>query len=597
MPFGAAFNPQGGASFCLWAPQAAHVHLNVAVERDSTRGFALQREADGWWRAQLNPSECAVGSLYSYRIDDELDVPDPASRFNPHGVHAASELIDPQSFEWHDGEWHGRRWDEVVLYELHVGTFTTEGTFDSAAQKLAELARVGVTTLEVMPVASFNGNRGWGYDGVLPFAPHPAYGRPERFKRFIQTAHAHGLAVILDVVYNHFGPEGNYLYRYAPQFFTDRHHTPWGDAIDFSQAAVREFFIHNALYWLDEFHLDGLRLDAVHAICGASGERFIEELIARVEQGPGQQRHIHLVLENEHNTARWLTRADIGPQHGAGVSQWNDDSHHTLHVLLTGEHEAYYADYADAPLARLGRVLSEGFSYQGERTCTTQCEKGEPSSQLPPAAFIDFLQNHDQIGNRAFGERLTQLVPEHKLRAAMAVLLLAPQTPMLFMGEEYGAKTPFLYFCDYEGALAQAIRDGRRAEFKSFSAFAHQSTDSIPDPIAEQTFAASRLDWSQRELPEHSRWLQYVTELLRLRRESVVPLVHQMRVGASTFQVADRALSVHWPLLDGSEWVMNLNVGASATRSVVPQNAQTIFVSDSNSGQDVWQLQVFVRRP
>jgi malto-oligosyltrehalose trehalohydrolase len=595
MPFGAALDTHHGASFRLWAPQAAHVQLNVAMGSDAARKVAMRREDDGWWRTYLSAADgCAPALMYSYRIDDELDVPDPASRFNPHGVHAASELVDPEVFPWQDDEWGGRRWDEVVLYELHVGTFTSAGTFAAAAHKLPDLARLGATTLEVMPVASFNGNRGWGYDGVLPFAPHPAYGRPEEFKQFIQAAHSHGLAVILDVVYNHFGPEGNYLYRYAPQFFTDRHHTPWGDAIDFSQRAVREFFIHNALYWLDEFHLDGLRLDAVHAIRGKSGAQFIEELLARVAQGPGRQRHVHIVLENEHNTARWLTAGKADPQHGIGVSQWNDDSHHALHVLLTGEHEGYYADYADAPLARLGRLLSEGFSYQGERTVTAQQPKGEPSAQLPPAAFIDFLQNHDQIGNRAFGERLTQLVPEQKLRAAMAVLLLAPQTPMLFMGEEYGATTPFLYFCDYAGDLAQAIRDGRRAEFQNFSAFAHQSIEAIPDPISARTFAASRLDWSQRDQSEHAQWLQYVTRLLRLRRERIVPLVHKLQAGASTFAIADHVLTVRWPLTDGSAWLMKLSIRAGRASTGVPDNAQIIFASDLDDAPDAWRLQVFI---
>jgi len=593
MPFGATLDAGGNATFRLWAPGASTVALNTSIA--PTARIALRRLSDGWWETDIG-QRCEPGLRYSFRIDDELDVPDPASRFNPEGVHAASELIAPKAFEWRDDDWTGRRWEEAALYELHIGTFTAEGTFKSAIQRLDDLARLGVTTLEVMPVATFRGNRGWGYDGVLPFAPHPAYGRPNDFKEFVAAAHACGLCVILDVVYNHFGPEGNYLYRYAPQFFTDRHRTPWGDAIDFAQREVREFFIHNALYWLEEYHLDGLRLDAVHAICGESGKSFIEELMARIDAGPGRERHVHLVLENEHNMARWLTSRIPDADQGLAVSQWNDDSHHALHVLLTGEHEAYYGDYADAPLARLGRVLSEGFAYQGERTLTSQHEKGEPSAHLPPSAFIDFLQNHDQIGNRAFGERLTQLASTEKLRGAMAVLLLAPQTPMLFMGEEFGAKTPFQYFCDYEGELAQAIRDGRRAEFKHFSAFTNQSTQSIPDPIARSTFERSRLDWSEREHPEHADWLRYVTELFSRRRDFIVPLVSQITPGTSAYSIEGQVLKVRWPLERGGELVMILNVGSEPKRVAIPNHAQTVFASQSGEFLGTWHVHVFTTR-
>jgi maltooligosyltrehalose trehalohydrolase len=593
MPFGARLDTSGNATFRLWAPGASNVGLNTSI-LPSAR-IALQRNSDGWWETQIN-ERCTPGLRYSFRIDDELDVPDPASRYNPQGVHSASELIAPDAFEWRDESWTGRRWDQASLYELHIGTFTPEGTFQAAVRRLDDLAQLGITTLEVMPVATFRGNRGWGYDGVLPFAPHPAYGRPEDFKEFIQAAHERGLCVILDVVYNHFGPEGNYLYRYAPQFFTDRHRTPWGDAIDFAQREVREFFIHNALYWLEEYHLDGLRLDAVHAICGESGKSFIEELIARVDAGPGRERHVHLVLENEHNTARWLTSNPAQAEHGTAVSQWNDDSHHALHVLLTGEHEAYYADYADSPLRKLGRVLSEGFAYQGERTRTTQHPKGEPSARLPPSAFINFLQNHDQIGNRAFGERLTQLVPSDQLRGAMAVLLLSPQTPMLFMGEEFGAKTPFLYFCDYDGDLAQAIREGRRAEFKNFSAFANQSTDRIPDPNALSTFERSRLDWSQREQPKHADWVRYVTELLSRRRDSIEPLLPDIKPASSTYSIEGSLLTVHWPLQRGGALAMVLNVGTDPVRVEMPNHAQTIFASQSGDVLGTWQVHVFTIR-
>src|SRR3954471_13155052 len=455
----------------------------------------------------------SAGSLYRFQIDDKAEVPDPASRFQPQDVQGPSEVVDPTAFQWRDENWRGRPWEEAVFYELHVGTFSPEGTFRGVEQKLDYLRDLGVTAVELMPLADFSGARNWGYDGVLPFAPDSAYGRPEDLKQLVQSAHAKGLMIFLDVVYNHFGPEGNYLHLYAPQFFTKRHSTPWGEAINFDgpdSRVVRDFFIHNALYWIEEYRFDGLRLDAVHAIADDSPKHIVTEIAEAIARGPGRERQVHLVLENDANAARLL-----GP--GRATAQWNDDAHHALHVIATGEREGYYRDYADAPLRHLGRVLAEGFAYQGEGSRHQGKNRGERSGHLPLTSFIPFLQNHDQVGNRAMGDRLACLAPPERLRLARAAMLLAPSVPMLFMGEEYGEISPFLYFCDFHGELADAVREGRRREFSSFPQFADESARAaIPDPNSERTFLDSKLDWSRAGREEGRRTLQAHRDLLEL---------------------------------------------------------------------------------
>jgi maltooligosyltrehalose trehalohydrolase len=376
-------------------------------------------------------------------------------------VHGASEVIDPGAFAWEDGDWNGRPWAEAVLYELHVGTFSPEGTFAGAQRRLDYLAELGVTAIELMPVGDFPGRCNWGYDGVLPFAPDASYGRPEDLKRLIQAAHRRGLMVLLDVVYNHVGPEGNYLHVYARDaFFTERHHTPWGAAVNFDgpgSELVRRFFVDNALYWLEEYHLDGLRLDAVHAILDDSPLHVLEEIAQAVREGPGRERALHLVLENDANQSRFLTRTAAGSPRWYDA-QGNDDIHHALHAILTGERHGYYGDNADVPHRHLGRCLAEGFAHQGEASAYRGGEaRGERSAHLPPGAFVGFLQNHDQVGNRAFGERLPVLAPPDALTLATAILLLAPSPPLLFMGEEHAAAVPFLYFCDFGPDLAAAV--------------------------------------------------------------------------------------------------------------------------------------------
>lgn len=566
MPLGAELIGADIVRFRLWAPSARSVAV-VFDARESGEGtlenVELNRLVDGWCEAVVEG--VAPGATYRYRIDDELDVPDPASRFNPRGPGGPSEVIDAESFDWDDTAWRGRPWHEAVLYELHVGTFTPEGTFAAVIQRLDDLVDLGITVIELMPVGTFAGSRGWGYDGVLPFAPQPDYGRPEDLKRLVQAAHERGLSVILDVIYNHFGPDGNYLPRYASRFFTDRVHTPWGDGIAFEGEAgrnVRRFFIENALYWLEEFNLDGLRLDAVHAIHDSGPRHFIDELADAIAAGPASQRHIHLVLENGDNEACRLTPHRAAPL--LSKSQWNDDFHHPLHVLLTGETEGYYVDYAHAPLDQLGRVLAEGFAFQGEPfSFTGNKPRGEPSVHLPPTAFTNVLQTHDQVGNRALGERISHLSDPEKLRAATTILLLAPQPPMLFMGEEYAAQQPFLYFCDHHDALAEAITAGRRNEFSGFKAFLDESLrELIPDPNAVETFERSRLRWEERHVGLHRQWLQYTRTLLQLRARHIVPLIPEIMPGKSTYSVSGMLLEVKWQTRLHGELLLLANFGA-----------------------------------
>lgn len=508
----------------------------------------MARLEGGWYELIADAS---AGTRYRFRIDDDLAVPDPASRFNPDGVHAASEIVDPAAFDWQDTSWRGRPWHDAVLYETHVGTFSRTGDFAGVERRLDELVDLGITAIELLPIGAFSGERGWGYDGVLWYAPHPAYGAPHDLKQLVQAAHARGLMMILDVVYNHFGPDGNYLPRYAPAFFTATHRTPWGDAInldDAGSATVRAFIIENALYWLNEYHFDGLRLDAVHALHDSSPLSLVEELARAVQAGPAQHRHIHLVLENDRNEARRLSYA---------TAQWNDDFHHAFHVLMTGERDGYYADYLDRPLELLARALAEGFVYQGEPSAFAGRPRGEPSAHLPPTSFVTFLQNHDQIGNRACGERLVALTSAEKLRAAWKIMLLAPSPPMLFMGEELGSAIPFLYFCDYSGELGRAVTTGRRREFARFAQFAGEHAVRIPDPCARETFDRSRLV----DVTPDAALRDEVRSLLTKRRECIVPIIPLIIPGATTWRVEKSQLLVTWILSDDRRLMLHAKLG------------------------------------
>ncbi len=569
MPFGTALLPGGGVRFRLWAPGVETVALLI----DDGHALPMSPAGESWF--ELRVASAHAGSRYRFRLSDGLLVPDPASRFNPEGVHGPSEVLDPSAFDWTEDTWHGRPWEEAVIYELHVGSFSPTGNFDGVMARLDYLADLGITALEIMPVADFPGRRNWGYDGVLPFAPNASYGRPEDFKRLVAAAHERGLMVLLDVVYNHFGPEGNYLHAYAPTFFNPRHKTPWGAAINFdgdSNRTVRDFFIHNALYWLEEYCLDGLRLDAIHAICDDSVPDIIEELAAAVRQGPCRERQVHLILENDRNQARYLDRDATGRPRLA-TAQWNDDVHHVLHMLATGETDGYYADYAVDPARLLGRCLAEGFAFQGEVSPFRDGQRrGERSSHLPPSAFVNFLQTHDQVGNRAFGERLCHLAPPEVLEVVTAVLLLAPQSPLLFMGEEFAAKQPFLFFCDFGPELARAVTEGRRREFSRFARFADPATrESIPDPNAETTFAASVLDWNDIERSPHKETIECHRQLLSLRRQWIVPRLASMGNGAPNVTLlSKRALAVRWQLGDGSLLSLRVNLGKDVITTTPP---------------------------
>jgi malto-oligosyltrehalose trehalohydrolase len=507
-----------------------------------------------------------------------LPKPGERSRFQPDDVHGPSEVIDPASHIWNDPSWRGRPWSEAVVYELHIGSFTPEGTFAAAIARLDHLVALGVTAIEIMPIADFPGRRNWGYDGVLPYAPDSSYGRPEDLKALVQEAHGRGLMVLLDVVYNHFGPEGAYLHPIAPQAFTDRHATPWGAALNFDgadSAAVREFFIHNALYWIEEFHLDGLRLDAVHAIIDDSPKHLLEELAERVRAAV-PDRPIHLLLENEENQASRLVRdADGKPRQY--TAQWNDDVHHVLHVAASGESAAYYADY-HGNTERLARALAEGFAFQGEVMPYRGHARGEASAALPPTAFVAFIQNHDQIGNRAFGDRLTDFAPAEAVRAVAAVSLLLPQVPMLFMGEEWAAAQPFPFFCDFGPDLADAVRQGRRNEFSRFPEFADPaSRERIPDPMAAATFESAKLRWEDLEKPPHDAWLAWYRRVLVVRHAEIIPRLQGIHRGGTHRVVGDAAVEIRWALADGGALLLAANLSAHPVEGFMPESGRVIW--------------------
>jgi 1,4-alpha-glucan branching enzyme/maltooligosyltrehalose trehalohydrolase len=581
MPFGAECRDDGSVRFRLWAPAAHQVELCIAGANPMR--IPLSRCDQGWF--ELTTDAARPGAQYCFRINEAQDVPDPASRFQPGDVHGTSELVNPATFDWQDREWRGRPWEEASIYELHVGAFTPAGTFSAARERLDYLEDLGITAVELMPVADFPGRRNWGYDGVFLFAPDSTYGRPEDLKEFVQSAHERGLMVLLDVVYNHFGPEGNYLRAYAPQFFTDRHRTPWGDGINFDgpeSRVVRDFFIHNALYWLTEYHFDGLRLDAVHAIIDDSTPDILTELADAVRSSIEPGRHVHLILENDRNQARYLQRTErCRPK--SYTAQWNDDVHHALHVLITGERDGYYSDYSERPLDQLGRCLVDGFAYQGEASnCRNGELRGESTAGLPSTAFVSFLQNHDQIGNRAFGERIIKLADCRAVRAAAVILLLAPSPPLLFMGEEFGVETPFLFFCDFEKDLAAAVTAGRRNEFAHFARFNDPAERArIPDPNAASAFESSRLDWSEVSQPSHRDWLPFYRSLLKCRCQHIVPRLHAgCAVNADYVVLGDRGIIADWKFSDQPKLILMANLGTESLAGFTFPATQAFYSSE-----------------
>jgi len=554
---------EGGVRFRFYAPAAGSLQLELD-DAAGRRNVPMERAGDAGWFETFD-DRAAHGTRYAFRLDGaEHAVPDPASRFQPDGVHAASMVVDTRTFAWPDRDWTGHPWNAYAICELHVGTFTPQGTYAAAAERLDAIADAGFTAIELMPLAATPGDRNWGYDGVLWYAPAEHYGHPEELRGFIAAAHARGLAVLLDVVYNHFGPEGNYLYGYAPDFFTGAVQTPWGAAIDYANCdAARAFAIENARYWIDEYGFDGLRLDATQMIFDSRNPSLLVQLRAAVATRHPEplegRRHIVLVVENDLN--------DVALPEAGYDAQWNDDYHHAAHVIATDERSGYYAGYAARPAWHLLRCLTEGFGYQGEPSRHHGgIPRGAPSARFPVTTFLDFLQNHDQIGNRAFGERLCALASDAALHALTALLLLAPAPPLAFMGDEWAASSPFLFFCNFEPALARLVTEGRRREFASFPAFADESVrERIPDPSARETFERSRLDWSERAREPHRTVLERYRMLLRLRRTEIVPrnagVTGRDAYGAG---IGARGLRANWRLADGRRLHVDANLAGEA---------------------------------
>jgi len=533
--WGAANIGNGLWRFALWAPDRD----SVSLEFEDGQTLLMAAADNGWFRVE---AEASAGSRYRFRLAPDLAVPDPASRRQVGGVHGWSVVtsLSPPA-----AGWKGRPWEEAVIYELHVGLC---GGFAGVAKRLPGLAAIGITAIELMPVNAFSGARNWGYDGVLPFAPTEAYGSPADLRALIDAAHDLDLMIFLDVVYNHFGPDGNYLGTYAGSFFHAERHTPWGGAVAVDRPQVAAYFRENALMWLNDYGFDGLRFDAVHAI---GDDAFIDGLAQDLRAAtPG--RHIHLMLENERNDADLLRPERYD-------AQWNDDFHNVMHVLLTGEHDAYYEDFAESPAEKLARCLAEGFIYQGDPSRHQGKVRGTPSAHLSPSAFIAFLQNHDQTGNRALGERLISLTSPERLKAATTLLLLMPHIPMLFMGEESGATNPFLFFTDFHDELADAVREGRRREFKGFAAFASEDARArIPDPNALDTFHMAQVV----EGPDAAQWRRFYKVLLTLRRDAIVPGMVGARAVEETV-LSDAAVQAVWRLGDGRSLSILLNLGDS----------------------------------
>lgn len=509
MKIGAHYNKNGTCEFIVWAPLLNRVDLNIVSPVKKT--VAMEKDGQGYWKADVKV--VSPETRYVFLLDQQTERPDPASHFQPDGVHAPSQVIDHNSFLWQDSAWKGIALQDMIIYELHVGAFTPEGTFDAIISRLEELADIGINAIEIMPVAQFPGERNWGYDGTYPFAVQSSYGGPEGLKRLIDACHGKGIAVILDVVYNHLGPEGNYLQAFAP-YFTNKYNTPWGMALNFDDAwsdEVRNYFIENALHWFGNYHIDALRLDAIHAIYDMSAVPFLRELAERVEAFSSEQgRKFFLIAESDRNDVAVLRSREEG---GYGLdAQWNDDFHHSLRTLLTDERTGYYMDFG-----RTGdfvKALDEGFVYSWQYSAYRRRHHGSSSRGIPGSRFVVCSQNHDQVGNRMLGERLAALVSFEALKLAAGSVLLSPNVPLLFMGEEYGEEAPFLYFVSHsDPGLIEAVRKGRREEFR---AFAWQGE--APDPQSRETFLKSQINWGNREMGNHGILLNFYRELIWLRK-------------------------------------------------------------------------------
>ncbi len=559
MNFGTRFLSENKIEFNFWAPDAKTVCL-LAQNSNAHLSFEIPmiRKKDGWF--QLITEHIRAGAKYRFRLEfnknsenycnNGLLVPDPASRMQEKDVHDPSIIVNPDSFDWEDDyKFKGRPWIETVIYEIHTGTFTEEGDFKGIEKKLDYLVSLGITAIELMPVADFQGGRNWGYDGVLLYAPDSSYGTSKDLKSLIKAAHKKGLMVFMDVVYNHFGPEGNYLYVYAKsKFFNSEEKTPWGDTINFENKNVRRFFVQNALYWFEEYHIDGLRIDAVHAIKDNSKHHILKEIEETVRKNVNN-RYTHLILENDNNESKYLNTY---------TAQWNDDFHHAIHVILTGEKTGYYEDFSEEKTSfksvfYLARALAEGFAYQGEQSSFRNgISRGENSKNLSTTSFINFLQNHDQTGNRFFAERISCLASQEAVKAAACLYLLAPSIPLIFMGEEFFCEQPFFFFCDFEECLAKSVREGRKANTAYLSGT--NVLKEIPDATSEKVFMDSKIDWAVAETAKHRIFLEFYKNLLVVRKKNIIPIISKLVHSKTSFEIiGENLFFVIWKTEKGKE--------------------------------------------
>ncbi len=562
LPIGAEPQPDGGVHFRVWAPRCSE----VAVEIEGLEPASLESESRGYFSLLSLPAR--AGMRYRFRLDrNEAALSDPASRFQPDGPHGPSEIIDPESFAWTDSAWRGVAREQLVIYEMHVGTFTPAGSWEAAARELPALAELGITCLEIMPIAEFPGRFGWGYDGVNLFAPTRLYGRPAKFRRFVDLAHALGIAVILDVVYNHFGPDGNYLKLFSAAYFTDRHDNDWGEAINFDgsdSGPAREFFIANAGYWIDEYHLDGLRLDATQAIFDRSEDHILAAIVRQVRSA-ARGRITFVVAENEPQHAKLVRPAERG---GYGLDAlWNDDFHHSAMVALTGHHEAYYSDYRGRP-GEFVAAAKHGFLYQGQRYQWQRKARGTPTLDLPAECFVVFLQNHDQVANSGTGERCHALTSPGRLRAMTAYLLLMPGIPMLFQGQEFGASSPFFYFADHEIGLSHDVREGRRLSLAQFPSLAtSEMRAELADPGDIDTFRRSVLDLGERR--RHAPIYALHRDLLELRRTDLVLGQRPCQIDGAA--LTDEAWMLRFFSKSGADRLLVVNLGRDLLLGPAPE--------------------------
>jgi maltooligosyltrehalose trehalohydrolase len=564
LPIGAECLRDGGVHFRVWAPRAKRVTVVLGAGGDED--VALAAETSGYFSGFV--PEAAESTLYRFRLDEGGPYPDPASRFQPEGPFGPSRVVDPATFRWTDAGWTGAPLREQVIYELHVGTFMAEGTWEGARKRLGDLADLGVTCIEMMPVAEFPGRFGWGYDGVNLFAPTHLYGEPDDLRRFVDEAHGHGLAVILDVVYNHFGPDGNYLREFSPDYFTDRHRTDWGEAINFDgpgSGPVREFFLANARAWIDEFHMDGLRLDATQSMFDESDDHVLAA-IGREVRAAARGRETIIVAENEPQHTRLVRPRERG---GYGLDGlWNDDLHHSAMVALTGKREAYYTDYRGSPQELISAV-KWGYLYQGQRYKWQRSRRGTPALDLPPSAFVAFIENHDQVANSAFGRRVHQVTSPGRYRALTAFLLLSPPTPMLFQGQEFASSAPFLYFADHAGELGDKVREGRAAFLTQFPSIASpEMMATLPDPSDPDTFERCKLDFAERG--RHESIYAMHRDLIRLRRRD--PVFRAQRPhGVDGAVLGPEAFLLRFFGAESADRLLLVNLGVDLTLDPAPE--------------------------